>query len=380
MSNRSFFRAATIALIGVSGAAGGALGQNPPKPKRQDLTGAQQQGKEAKPDSAKKAEKARVTHFFDAPAPVVAMSLTFNYKKLRGDRDATKSPWRAAVLTVADSNGVDTLPIRIRTRGIWRLNHCDMPPIRLHFSNAEVKSTLLKGLSEPKLINYCKDFDDYEQYILSEYQVNRVYNLLTPNSHRVRLVKMTYYDSADTKKPIATRSAFIEEEPEVLANRIHGMLLKQKGAGPDDVEPYQSVMFGVFNYMIGNTDFAISVLHNAELVSTEKGDLVPITYDFDFSGAVNTRYSAPDSRLGIKSVKDRLYRGYCAPDSVFAQVIDIFKQKKDAIYALYHDEIGKMQDQRVVDETLRYYDGFYDIINDPRRAKGNINDACIGRR
>ena len=377
MLNRSLSAIALASLIAITSHA---AAQNPPKPKRKNETGAAAAADKApKSDSVRKAEKARTTHFFDSETPLT-MSLTFNYKKLRGDRDATKSPWRAASLTITDSSGTDTIPIRIRTRGIWRLNHCDMPPMRIKFTNATIKNTALKGLDEPKLINYCKDFDDYEQYTLSELQVNRVYNLLTPNSHKVRLIRMTYIDSVNNK-PIATHSAFIEEEPEVMASRIHGLILKQKGAGPDDVEPNQSAMFGVFNYMIGNTDWAISVLHNAELVSQDNGDLVPVTYDFDFSGAVNTRYAAPDPRLGIKIVRDRLFRGYCVPEDVFSKTFDIFKQKKDAIYALYHDQIiGKLQDPRVVDETLKYYDGFYDVINDPRRAKGNIDDACIGRR
>lgn len=374
-------RSSVIAVATLLAVGSVAVAQNPPKPKRKDETGVQQAGKAPKSDSAKrvKAEKARSTHFFDTELTPVTMSLTFNYKKLKGDRDATTSPWRAATLTVNDASGADTIPIRIRTRGIWRLNHCDMPPIRLKFSGSTIKSTALKGLEEPKLINYCKDFDDYEQYLLSEYQVNRVYNLLTPLSHRVRLVRMTYIDSANNK-PIATHSAIIEEEPDVMAARIGGLVLKQKGAGPDDVEPMQSAMFGLFNYMVGNTDFAISVLHNAELVSKDNGDLVPVTYDFDFSGAVNTRYSSPDPRLGIKTVRDRLFRGYCVPDSVFNKTADIFKQKKDAIYALYKDSIGQMQNPRVVDETLKYYDDFYDVLNNPRLFKGNVIDACLGRR
>lgn len=372
-------RSRLIVLLALFAVGSVAVAQNPPKPKRKDETGVKQAGKTEKSDSAKKAEKLRTTHFFDTELTPVTMSLTFNYKKLRGDRDATTSPWRAATLTVTDATGADTIPVRVRTRGIWRLNHCDMPPIRLKFANATIKSTMLKGLDEPKLISYCKDFDDYEQYVLSEYQVNRVYNLLTPYSHKVRLVRMTYIDSVNNK-PIATHSAIIEEEPDVMAGRIKGLILKQKGAGPDDVEPYQSAMFGLFNYMIGNTDFAISVLHNAELVSRDNGDLIAVTYDFDFSGAVNTRYSSPDPRLGIKSVRDRLFRGYCVPDSVFNKTADIFKAKKDSIYALYHDAIGQMQNPHVVDETLKYYDAFYDILNNQREFKGNVIDACLGRR
>ena len=57
----------------------------------------------------------------------------------------------------------------------------------------------------------------------------------------------------------------------------------------------------MFQYLIGNTDFALSALHNAELLGRENGDYWPIVYDFDFSGAVNARYATPDPRVFICS-------------------------------------------------------------------------------
>jgi len=54
----------------------------------------------------------------------------------------------------------------------------------------------------------------------------------------------------------------------------------------------------------------------------------------------------------------------------------LFNQMKDAIYALYHDDIGRLLRKSVVDETLRYFDDFYKTINDPRAAKSLIIDEC----
>ena len=58
----------------------------------------------------------------------------------------------------------------------------------------------------------------------------------------------------------------------------------------------------LFEYMIGNTDWSTYALHNMELVRKEDGDHLPIPYDFDFSGLVNTIYANPDPKLGIASV------------------------------------------------------------------------------
>src|SRR5579862_8837981 len=109
MLNRTL---SALALASVLVVASHASAQNPPKPKRKNETGAQET-KAPKSDSAKKAEKARTTHFFDSEAPLT-MSLAFNYKKLKGDKDATTSPWRAATLTLTDAGQTDTIPVRVR--------------------------------------------------------------------------------------------------------------------------------------------------------------------------------------------------------------------------------------------------------------------------
>ena len=132
--------------------------------------------------------------------------------------------------------------------------------------------------------------------------------------------------------------------------------------------------------MIGNTDFSLSGLHNAELLSMPIGEYYPIVYDFDFSGAVNARYATTDPSLPIKRVRDRLYRGYCVPNDVYPEVIARFNAKKDSIYALYRDPIGKLMKPRIADETLKYFDEFYRIINDPRVFKREVIDACAGSK
>jgi hypothetical protein len=34
--------------------------------------------------------------------------------------------------------------------------------------------------------------------------------------------------------------------------------------------------------------------------------------------------------------------------------------------------------QGTVDETLKYFDDFYKTINDPKKAKDEIKDQCLG--
>jgi hypothetical protein len=329
----------------------------------------------AAPPSAAQDGRPSATSFFDAEEPLT-LTLTANLRQLRRDR-AEQVPWRAATLSYTGEDG-DTVvvPLRVRTRGIFRLKHCEFPPLRFNFAAGAARQTVFRGLDKPKLVNYCRDSDRYEQYVLQELQLYRIYGLLTPLSHRVRLLRLTYVDSA-TGRAETTRYAFLMEEPEALARRVGGTLVEVKGAGPADLAPYHVALFGVFQYFIGNTDWSIAGLHNAELVRNSAFVHIPIPYDFDHAGAVNPPYATPSPLVRIKHVRERIYRGYCVPTEQYAAVFALFNEKKDEIYALYRDGLGSLLTPRVVDETLAYFDEFYRTINSPRDARRAIADACL---
>jgi hypothetical protein len=278
----------------------------------------------------------------------------------------------------ADDGNQVTIPLQARTRGIWRLKMCDFPPLRLNFKSGMTKGTIFHKLDKPKLVSYCQDNDSYEQYILQEYQLYRIYSLLTPMSHHVRLLKFVYADSGSGKIR-ARRYGFIMEEPGAMGARLGGKILEQKGAQPRDLDPFQDALFGVFQYFIGNTDFSIGGLHNVELFFSSDGVASPVAYDFDFAGAVNARYAVPDQTLNLPSVRQRLFRGYCTNAQEYAKVFALFNEKKSQIYALYSDTVGKLLDHGTVRETLRYFDEFYETINDHRSAKGRIVESCLGK-
>ena len=332
---------------------------------------------------AKKAEKAakepkpekRVPPFFQSVTPI-AMTFTTNLKQIRRDRGET-APWRWATLSFQDSaNKAVVMPVRARTRGIWRLKNCNFPPIRFNFSDKDTKGTLLEDLEEPKLVNYCKDNEQYEQFILQEFQLYRVYQLLTPVSHRVRLVKMSYVDSASAKRD-AERYAIIVEDPGQLANRHLAKVIKAKGAGPGDFDPNDLALAYLFQFFIGNLDFSFNGLHNTELLGTTDGRILPVAYDFDYAGAVNAPYAVPPANYNWPNVRTRKFMAYCEIAEGFPGALAKFMEKKDAIYALYADEIGKLMSQRVVRETLEYYDEFYRSVRTPQDAQRNVFSKCI---
>jgi hypothetical protein len=103
-----------------------------------------------------------------------------------------------------------------------------------------------------------------------------------------------------------------------------------------------------------------------------------VARDFDWSGAVNPRYAKPNPILKIRTISQRIMRGYCAPAAEYEKVFALFREKKDAIYALYRDSIAAPLKPEVVNRTLDYFDEFYKTINDPRSAKVSIVGACLG--
>jgi hypothetical protein len=265
--------------------------------------------------------------------------------------------------------------VRVRTRGIWRLKNCEFPPLRLNFTNKEAKGSVWHDLDEPKLVSYCKSLATYDQYVLQEYQLYRIYRLLTPVSHQVRLVRMSYADSASGKVENA-KYAFISEDPAHVAANNGGKILKVTGATQEDLQPEQATLAYLFQYMIGNTDFSFGGLHNAELLALPNGQYLPIAYDFDFSGAIDASYATPDPSLTITRVRDRQYRGFCQQNALVAPVAEKFKAQKEAIYALYSDPIGALLNPRVVKETLQYFDEFYATIATPKEIERKILRDC----
>jgi hypothetical protein len=337
----------------------------------------QGQSKEKKP----KADKELVPH---DPAPIytsghtpLQLTLRVNIKQLRRDK-GQDAPWRSATVSYTDSAGKEVaVPVRLRTRGIWRLANCDFPPLRMNFTKEDAKGTIFAKLDKPKVVTHCRNTDDFEQYLLQEFQLNRVYNAVTNYSHLVRLARITYVDSADGKL-FTTRYAFLSESPEDLASRVGGIVIEQQGAGPNDLHQVELAIFSFFQYLVGNTDWSIAALHNVALVAVDT-TTIPIAYDFDFAGAVNTRYATPDARLPIRRVRERLYRGYCVPAPMYTAATDRFLARKDTIYALYRDDIAALLKPERVKETLSYFDEFYQTLSDPRRVKRDIIDQCLPR-
>jgi hypothetical protein len=305
----------------------------------------------------------------------VEFTLSGSYTKIKKQRtgEATYFP---GTITYKSDTGEIRVPVRLRARGIWRRKNCEVPPLLLNFTKDSAKKTLFAKLDRARLTYPCKFLPDWEQYVLQEYNLYRVQRVLTNYSFDVRLAKITFVDS-EKKDTLGTWWSFLSEQDDIFAERNGAKLITTQGAGPGDLEKFQSAFFGVFQYFVANSDYSIRGLHNVVLVFKDF-EYIPVARDFDFGGAVNTRYAVPDPRLGIKRVTDRLMRGYCVDAGEYEKVFALFREKKDAIYGIYSDPLSEAMKPAVKKTTLDYFEDFYTTINDPRKAKREIVGACLG--
>jgi hypothetical protein len=218
-------------------------------------------------DDVPDAETLRLAAAFFAERRPLELSVTANLGGLRRQR-GDDNPWRSVWIAYGSGDDTASLPARARTRGIFRLKLCDFPPLRLRFGRRAREGTVFEGLRRPKLVTYCKDRDEFEQYVVQEYMVYRMYEALTTVGLRARLLHATYVDSASAK-PSATRYGILLEEEEQLAARLGGQILEAHGAQPHHLAAYQSVVMAIFQFMIGNTDWSVGGLHNIVLVQTQ---------------------------------------------------------------------------------------------------------------
>ncbi|NIP93601.1 MAG: hypothetical protein GWN18_19895, partial [Thermoplasmata archaeon] len=71
-------------------------------------------------------------------------------------------------------------------------NTCEFPPLRLNFKKGQLDETLFDGQDKVKLVTHCRNGDRYEQNVVKEYLVYRLYNVLTPLGFQVRMAHITY--------------------------------------------------------------------------------------------------------------------------------------------------------------------------------------------
>jgi hypothetical protein len=312
---------------------------------------------------------------------VMLLTIETDLRSVVRDRDSTKARWHPATLRYADESGSPlTLPVELKTRGHWRLDpdHCDFPQLRVSFPAEQPANSPFAGQDRLKLTTPCRPRRaKYEQYVLREYLVYRLYQLLTPRSFGVRLARITYLDANGRLEPRTMYSFFVEDHDR-LAARHGARVIEVEGGSFDDLDSANAGLVSLFQYMVGGTDWSIFGLHNIRLLQdTLTGVVSGVPYDFDWTGIVDTEYAVPDARLGLSTVRQRLYRGPCRTEQEWAPIFQRFEAVRDSAYALYSGVPDL--DPAYTRDVGKYLDAFYRVIRTPQLVRRELIAPCRER-
>lgn len=275
-----------------------------------------------------------------------------------------------------------SLDLKIRTRGKYRRQKktCSLPPIRLNFRKKQVDGTEFAGQDKLKLVTHCKTSERYAQLVLKEYLAYRMLQILTEKSFGSRLMQVTYIDTDGKEKPI-TRYGFVIEDKDDIGERIGLELLKVPKISYADLDPRQTNLINLYEYMIGNTDFSMirgplddDCCHNNVLYKDAANMITPIPYDFDFAGLVDAPYAEPNPQFDIRSVRTRVYRGRCNNNQHLAETLALFRAKEADLRTLVNDLPGI--EQKTLKQVNAYIDQFFETINEAKSTERDLIRRC----
>ena len=298
-------------------------------------------------------------------------------------------PRYPGALTVSEGSGpAQTIPIQLRARGLTRrtAGFCLFPPLQLDFDDKDaLKGTPFKGQHKLKLVTYCHNQPDYEQRIILEYLVYKLYNVITPMSFRVRGAEVTYRkDANDTG---VTRFGYMIEDLSDVAGRngFKELNYKSRAIGAGQLDAHAAGRAALLEFMIGNLDWdflaapvGATCCHNSRFIARSDAlplkAVVPIAYDFDYSGWVDSPYAGPPIGIPIEFVTQRYYRGYCVSTAEMPAVIAEFRAHRAEMTALVAD--NPRLNAKFRDKTVKYLDGFFTLLDDPARVQKEIINHC----
>lgn len=272
--------------------------------------------------------------------------------------------------------------LKIRVRGHSRIRVCEFPPLRLSFPFEMASQSVFAGQDKLKLVTHCRNHDRGEQDMLQEYAAYRILNVLTDISYRVRLLRIHYQDSDGVLPEQSTpRYGFVIEPRAEFAERTGARQAVLAGFPRYRHEQQHAALMYVFQYLIGNTDWQLlradqeeGCCHNLELFELDS-QIIFVPYDFDLAGLVNARYAYPDSKLRIKRVTQRLYRGLCTDRETLRGALRAVTSRRDEILAVV-SEVPELE-RDTIEWSADYLGGFFEEAENEERLLDTFEKHCV---
>jgi hypothetical protein len=310
--------------------------------------------------------KGSFTKTFFTNESLVEIGLYADFAELRKNR-ALDTFRRASLNLAADTFRMNEVAVELKPRGAFRKEFCVPPPLMVNFKTN--KTSPLYKLGKLKMVHACSVGDFNDQLIVKEYLVYKLYQVMTPLSFRVRLVKLNLYNQVGLAFS-APRLGFFIEDVDEMANRNDCNELPETQRNTESMNREANTLLALFQFMVGNTDWSVPLNRNVKIVQAEGQPFsapFAVPYDFDYSGLVNAPYAIPYDELPIQLVTERFYRGYGRSMEELEKVLEIFRQRKAELYGVIQEctllTKGNMR------EMISYLDGFFEIIDNSVKVK-----------
>ena len=189
-------------------------------------------------------EAPRAARLFGANE-LLELRLTADFGAIAKERGTTKHDHPGVLSYVGPAGDTVPVDVQLHTRGHFRLRACSYPPLKIDFPADSTAHTLFSHQKSLKLVVQCRGGQGYTNYLLEEYLLYRVYNLLTDLSFRVRLAQVTYVDPGK-RDPPETRYGFFVEDDDRVAHRNRGQVFAQQGLVQEETDFVQRGLLGVF--------------------------------------------------------------------------------------------------------------------------------------
>ena len=201
---------------------------------------------------------------------------------------------------------------------------------------------------------------------MKEYLAYKLYNIITPHSFRVQLVKINWVDKSGNHD-IGEKWGFLIEDEDEVKERVQCEDYNEYGALHRQLNKTNAATVFLYQYMIGNHDWKVENGQNICLLSDPSStDILALPYDFDFSILVSAYYATLPWKLPGQN--KRMYLGsYNHAEHI--QAVELFKSKKDEIISEIKsfEHLSRSSRQKII----RYIKSFYSSLNKPlRRPKG----------
>jgi len=297
------------------------------------------------------------------PDSVLEITLQTDWKNFLRKKHTKEK--QDALITYSSATGeVISRNISLNARGNSRLAICGFPPIDLHFKKSELEEEgFIAPFNDLKLVTHCNNVKSAEQQVLREFLAYQLYNIISPYSYRVQLVNIKYVDEVGDL--FVEKMAFLIEDTDALAYRLNGKESERFNLTNSDLDPSAYAKMLLFEYMIGNTDLNLAALHNLKIIKRFSDEaLIPLPYDFDYSGLVDAYYAVPNERVNQQSVKQRIIMGEFPSQGSFAQAVNEFKTAKEQLLSTCTN-LSQLESREKTD-VLSYLNTFFELIEDPK--------------